>query len=243
MRRTAIPELFLGLLAIGAAVVLTALVISGTVRDVRHTRDTLSVTGSARKPISANLVNWSLSITGEAKTRAVAARRLRREAVAVRAFLRQAGVPAAAITPSVVTSEKVVERLSKKRTRTYFTAGQRLDVSTRQIDVVESVAVRLGDLLERGIEVSAEPLAYISTELTQAKLAALTSATDDARRRAEILVHGLGGKLGGMRSSSLGVYQVTPRNSTEVSDYGINDTSSREKDVTAVVQATFAVKR
>ncbi len=243
MRRTAIPELFLGLLAIGAAVVLTALVISGTVRDVRHTRDTLSVTGSARKPISANLVNWSLSITGEAKTRAVAARRLRRDAVAVRAFLRQAGVPAAAITPSVVTSEKVVERLSKKRTRTYFTAGQRLDVSTRQIDVVESVAVRLGDLLERGIEVSAEPLAYISTELTQAKLAALTSATDDARRRAEILVHGLGGKLGGMRSSSLGVYQVTPRNSTEVSDYGINDTSSREKDVTAVVQATFAVKR
>ncbi len=243
MRRTAIPELFLGLLAIGAAVVLTALVISGTVRDVRHTRDTLSVTGSARKPISANLVNWSLSITGEAKTRAVAARRLRRDAVAVRAFLRQAGVPAAAITPSVVTSEKVVERLSKKRTRTYFTAGQRLDVSTRQIDVVESVAVRLGDLLERGIEASAEPLAYISTELTQAKLAALTSATDDARRRAEILVHGLGGKLGGMRSSSLGVYQVTPRNSTEVSDYGINDTSSREKDVTAVVQATFAVKR
>jgi hypothetical protein len=28
-----------------------------------------------------------------------------------------------------------------------------------------------------------------------------------------------------------------------VSDYGINDTSSREKDVTAVVNATFAVKR
>jgi uncharacterized protein len=243
MRRTAIPELFLGLLAIGAAVVLTALVISGTLRDIRHTRDTLSVTGSAHKPISANLVNWSLTITGEAKTRALAARRLRRDAVAVRAFLRQAGVPGPAITPSVVTSERVVERLSKKRTRTYYTAGQRLDVSTRQIDVVEGVAVRLGDLLERGIEVSAEPLAYISTELTQAKLDALTAATDDARRRAEILVHGLGGKLGGMRSSSLGVYQVTPRNSTEVSDYGINDTSSREKDVTAVVQATFAVKR
>jgi len=27
-----------------------------------------------------------------------------------------------------------------------------------------------------------------------------------------------------------------------VSDYGINDTSSRDKDVTAVVSATFAVK-
>jgi hypothetical protein len=46
-----------------------------------------------------------------------------------------------------------------------------------------------------------------------------------------------------MRSSSQGVFQITPRDSTEVSDYGFNDTSSREKDVNAVVSATFAVNR
>ena len=46
-----------------------------------------------------------------------------------------------------------------------------------------------------------------------------------------------------MRSSNQGVYQVTPRDSTDVSDYGINDTTSREKDVNAVVSATFAVSR
>jgi hypothetical protein len=45
-----------------------------------------------------------------------------------------------------------------------------------------------------------------------------------------------------VRSAQLGVYQVTPRNSTEVSDYGINDTTSRDKDVTAVVSVTFAVR-
>lgn len=45
-----------------------------------------------------------------------------------------------------------------------------------------------------------------------------------------------------MRATSLGVYQITPRDSTEVSDYGVNDTSSRLKDVRAVVSATFAVK-
>src|SRR2546430_17515667 len=83
---------------------------------------------------------------------------------------------------------------------------------------------------------------FRSTELTKAKLDALQAATDDARQRAEILIHGLGGKLGAMRSSSLGVYQITPRDSTEISDYGVNDTSSREKDVMATVSATFAVK-
>ena len=72
---------------------------------------------------------------------------------------------------------------------------------------------------------------------------ALAAATTDARRRADILVRGLGGSLGGMRSSSLGVFQITPRNSTDVSDYGINDTSTRDKQVTAVVSATFDVKQ
>jgi hypothetical protein len=238
----ALPELFLGLLSIGAAVVVTALIISGTVHDAKHTRDTLSVTGSARKPISADLVRWSLTVSSSAPTAAPAAKRLRRESALVRKFLRSAGISPAAISPSVVTQEAVVEQLPRHRHRTHYVVYQSLDVSTRNIDVVEAAATRLGTLIERGIGVSAEPLAYISTELTQAKLDALEAATDDARKRAEILVHGLGGKLGAMRSSSLGVYQITPRDSTEISDYGVNDTASREKDVTAVVSATFAVK-
>ncbi len=114
---------------------------------------------------------------------------------------------------------------------------------TSQIDVLEQVAPHLVELVEREIDVSAEPLEYLSTELTQQKHAALEAATQEVRRRAELLVRGLGGSLGRMRNSSLGVYQVTPRDSTAVSDYGINDTSSREKDVTAVVTATFDVKR
>jgi hypothetical protein len=41
----------------------------------------------------------------------------------------------------------------------------------------------------------------------------------------------------------LGVYQITPRNSTDVSGEGISDTSTRSKDVTSVVSVTFAVDR
>jgi len=40
----------------------------------------------------------------------------------------------------------------------------------------------------------------------------------------------------------MGVFQITPRYSTMVDDYGINDTSSRLKDVTAVVGAEFRLK-
>src|SRR6266702_3176717 len=90
----ALPELFLGLLSIGAAVVLTA----------------LSVTGSSRKPISSDLVRWSLTVSDDASSAAVAARHLRTESAAVRSFLRRAGISAASISPAVVTSEAIVEQ-------------------------------------------------------------------------------------------------------------------------------------
>jgi hypothetical protein len=238
----AVPELFLGLLSLALAAVWVAHMFAGTIHDAHHARDTLTITGSARKPITSNLVRWSLSVSGVARTPQDAARTMRRSVTAVEAFLHNGGVPASALAESVVESETIVTRNSKKKTSTTYRVSQGLGVSTTKIEVVEGVATRLADLIERGIDVSADPLEYISTDLEQAKLDALQAATEEARHRADILVGGLGGKLGAMRSSSLGVYQITPRDSTDVSDYGINDTSTRDKDVTAVVTATFAVK-
>ena len=40
----------------------------------------------------------------------------------------------------------------------------------------------------------------------------------------------------------MGVLQITPAYSNEVSDYGINDTSSLLKDITAVVTVEFEVE-
>lgn len=242
-RHFAIPELFLGLLAIAVAGVIIANSVNGTIHDARHARDTISVTGSARKPISSNLVRWTVSVSHESPKAATAARLLRGEVASVRAFLVRQGIPAAAISPGVVYAEQQVAVLPHHRRRISYRVSQSLNMSTHKLDVVEQAATRVGLLIAQGVDVSAEQPAYISTELTKAKLDALAAATADARQRAEILVKGLGGKLGPMRKSQLGVYQITPRDSTEISDYGINDTTSREKDVNAVVTATFAVKR
>jgi uncharacterized protein len=240
-RPVAIPQLFLGLVAIGAAVVLTAHITAGAIHDVRHRGDTITVTGSAKKPITANLVRWAVTVEDTASTAAPAAVQLHADLADVEKFLRAAGLPQQDMSLEVVETEQQVDRPTKHTKIVTYRVYQTIDVTTQRIDAVERVSTRLGDLIERGIDVSAEPLAYISTHLTQAKFDALAAATVDARRRAEILVQGLGSHLGRMRSSSLGVYQITPRDSTEVSDYGVNDTSTRDKDVTAVVSATFNV--
>jgi uncharacterized protein len=243
MRSPVVPELFLGLLSLAVAAVWIGHIFASTIHEAKHTADTISITASARKPIGSNLVQWSLNVDGKAATPVYAAHRARRAGTALVAFLRGAGIRADAISPRVVQSDEIVTRVNKRLTRTTYVVSQSFEVSTQDIDTVQNAAARVGTLLEQGLAVSAQPLAFVSTDLEEAKLQALSAATAEARRRADILVKGLGGKLGRMRASSLGVYQITPRNSTEVSDYGISDTSSRLKDVTAVVSATFAVKQ
>jgi hypothetical protein len=241
VRIHAVPELFLGLLSLAVASVWIGHIFASTIHDAKHAHDTITITGSARKPIGSDLVQWELSVRGQAATQVDAAREARTAGRSLVTFLRRAGIAPRDNSPEVVQSDVVTTRVDKKHTKTTFVVSQGFGVSSRRIDVVAAAATRLGALLEQGVDVSAEPLAYISTNLQAAKLDALAAATAEARRRAEILVKGLGGHLGRMRASSLGVYQITPRNSTEISDYGVNDTSSRLKDVTAVVSATFAV--
>jgi hypothetical protein len=241
VRIRAVPELFLGLLSLAVAAVWIGHIFASTIHDAKHAHDTITITGSARKPISSDLVQWELEVKGEAGTEVAAAYQARTAGIALVAFLRKAGIARNDISPEVVQSDIVTTRIDKKHTRTTYVVSQGYGVSSRQIDVVQAAATRLGTLLEDDVDVSAQPLAFISTNLQAAKLDALAAATAEARRRAEILVKGLGGHLGRMRASSLGVYQITPRNSTEISDYGVNDTSARLKDVTAVVTATFAV--
>jgi hypothetical protein len=45
-----------------------------------------------------------------------------------------------------------------------------------------------------------------------------------------------------MRSARGGIFQSTEPYSTEVSDYGIYNTSARQKDVTVTVTAEFGVR-
>src|ERR687887_1201377 len=114
----------------------------------------MSVTASAHEPIGSNLVKWTLDVSNEGSIAAPAATRLRRDVLAVRAFLRQAGIPGAAIRRSVVTSEAFTVKLSKRQQRTVHRVTQQLLVSTSEIDIVERAAPQVGSLIERGVGVA-----------------------------------------------------------------------------------------
>ena len=51
-----------------------------------------------------------------------------------------------------------------------------------------------------------------------------------------------GSSVGKVKQVKMGVFQITPPDSTDVSDYGMNDTSTIDKKVTAVANVVFKVK-
>ena len=51
-----------------------------------------------------------------------------------------------------------------------------------------------------------------------------------------------GNHVGKISSVKMGVFQITPSDSTDVSDSGYSDTTAIEKKVTAVANVTFKIK-
>ena len=140
-----------------------------------------------------------------------------------------------------ITVNQTQRQVARKQFVTEYLLAQSFQVTTHDLRSLESSAASVSTLLEQGLTLTVGRISYVSTELSNARLKALQAATRNASDRARIIVEGVGGQLGGVRSASLGVYQIVPRNSNQISDYGINDTSTKEKDVIAVVSVTFGV--
>ncbi|MDD2484170.1 MAG: SIMPL domain-containing protein, partial [Eubacteriales bacterium] len=65
----------------------------------------------------------------------------------------------------------------------------------------------------------------------------------DAKKRAEMISENAGSSLGELKYADMGVIQISPLYSNEVSDYGMNDTYSLEKEITAIVHCEFDIKK
>jgi hypothetical protein len=243
-----LPQVLIGLLAVAVTVPITAAIVMNGIRDVKGSRDTIVVTGSAKQPITADLASWFVSVSSRERTPAAAARSENAKAAAVDEFLRKAGLADDVSKPPLDVQETTIQvptGLAKPRfrpVRAWF-VEQSFDVQTEKIDALVRAAAGVDRLLLQGVDLTVGQIRYLSTKLRKAKFAALRLATADAEERASTIAEGLGGHLGAVRSVRLGVYQITPRNSTDVSGEGILDVSTREKDVTAVVSVTFAVNR
>ncbi len=240
------PQLFWGLVVVGVALVIAALAGSAAVRDVKRANDQIMVTGSARRPIRSDFVVWRVSVSSQRDGMAPAYQEVQKFADRARAFLRAQGIADSLITTVALETERLPE-ISFNGRETGKVLGYRLtqsfDVRSADVEGITRIARAVNDLITEGVPVASRPPQYLYTKLADIRIAMLSEATKDARARAVEVAKAAGSEIGALRRADMGVFQVTPRHSTEISDYGMNDVSSVEKDITAVVHVTFAVER
>jgi hypothetical protein len=204
----------------------------------------ITVTGSARKRIKSDLVIWRAGVSYEAPALAEAYRSLSEAVPRVKTYLVGKGIPENQITISSISSQTLHGKASdgsETAEVTGYSLRQELSVRSNDVDKIEKIAREATELINQGILIESMPPAYTYTQLGSLKIEMLAEAAKDAKVRAEQIAQSTGSSIGSVRTARMGVLQITAADSNEVSDSGMNDTSSIDKDITAVVNIGFGV--
>jgi hypothetical protein len=98
------------------------------------------------------------------------------------------------------------------------------------------------DLISLGISPQSSTLEYFYSGIDALKHDLLAGASADARTRAGEIVMGTERSVGALTAARAGVFQIREPYSTEVAGYGMHSTSTRKKEITVTVHATFALR-
>jgi len=230
-------------LALG--LVLSSMVFGWFFAKSRKGDEMITVTGSARKRIKSDLVVWNAVVTYEAPKLADAYRSLSESVPRVKQYLIGKGIPENEITISSITTttlRRTEENGQESSEITGYSLRQQLEVRSADVDKIAQIAREATELINQGILIESNSPQYLYTKLGDLKVEMLGEAAKDAKTRAERIAASTGNSIGTVRSAKMGVMQITAADSTEVSDAGISDTSTIDKDITAVVNIGFAVE-
>jgi hypothetical protein len=230
--------------ALAIGLILSSLILGYSYQSKKDSDESVQVTGAATKRIVSDLVTWTAGLSYNASELSTAYGRLSTNIPAVKEYLIENGMTEDEITVSAISSSTQYRKDGNGNSTNElmgYTLSQRIQVRSNKVKVVAKIARESTKLINKGILIESESPEYFFTKLGELKIEMLGEAAKNARIRADQIASNTGSSVGTIRSARMGVMQITAADSTDVSDYGINDTSTIDKDVTAVVKATFAV--
>jgi hypothetical protein len=235
----------------GVALVLAALVIGGSgafglmaVADglAQRSGDGVTVTGSARIEVDADRAVWTINAYEQAGNVAAAVERVEFSIATVTDYLLSGGVPMELIELDGLstsinylwTDQGMTSEIAS------YSAFRTLRVRSDDVAQIDRLSRDFGQLLTTGIGVTAYQPEYLISDLPALRPQLQASAVEDALTRAEAMLTVVGGEVGTVRSIRSGPFQVSAPDSVDVSDYGMYDTSTIRKSVSATVSVTFS---
>jgi len=221
----------------------TFIAVTGIV-EIKGNRS-ITVVGSAKQQIRSDLIEWEGSFSCQSQFLPEAYARLKTDSEKIKKYLQEKGLGESDIIFTSIDINQIHEINSYGQYTeniTGYRLYQRVKISSGDVDRISKIAREATELINENVEFQSFQPRYYYTKIADLKVSMLGEATKDAKNRAEQISKNTGSSIGALKSAKMGVFQITPLYSTEVADYGINDTSSLDKEITAVVTCTFEMK-
>lgn len=228
-------------LAMGFSI--AAYLLSNAIRSIRQETG-IKVKGYAEMPITSDLAKWSVRVSSRDPNIKVAYAKVEGDIKTVAAKMKELGVREAdfKVGTAYTTEERGVDEKGNATNHIeFYRVTQSIWVETAAVGDVHNQQKELSGLIKEGVELGINAPAFTYSKLEASKIELLGQASGNAYERAKVMVTKTGSKIGSVKSASQGVFQIVPRNSTDVSDSGTYDVSTIDKTVKAVVTMEFDV--
>ena len=239
-----------GMFCLGATlalgVVLSSQSIGNAIVRIKMQDAPIQVKGVAEIEVVSDRATWRGTVRARAKTLSQAFEILETGTNKLRAMLVAHEFKADEINACEVDTTIVFAKNSKAENTNViesYVLSQGTTVRTMNVVSVRDLAFRATDLIKEGVEIDSGAPAYYVSILDSIKMTLLEKATQNGYERASLLARGSKSEVGGLISASQGVFQIVPVGSTDISDYGVSDTSTINKTVKAVVTLAYQIEQ
>ena len=200
----------------------------------------IRVVGQGVKTITSDIIKWNMSInrTTNVAYKSEGPSWIQEDLIKVKKYLASNGIEEKDILVEPVSSYANYGNNGV----TGYSFSQRIEVKSGDIEKIEKLALDNKALAKQDIYLQYSDLEYFVSNLAELKAEMLALATVDAKARAEEIAKSSGNKICGLLSAKTGVFQIRKPLSMDISDYGIYNTSSKEKEIAVTVNATFKIK-
>jgi hypothetical protein len=235
-------------LVLGIAVVAGTLITTQSLNYIKtFNTSLLTVTGQAQMNVTSDQVKWTANYFVNTAPDALQTgyAQMATDQAAVQSFLQGQGIATSEITIAPVTMSQIYVDCAQNPAACgkFNIAGYRLEqtvtVQSSDVQGITRVAQNVTPLIGQGVSFSTQSMEYYYTKLADIRAKLLAQATGEAQQRAQQIAAATGRQVGQLVSVQTQPLQLTPVNSAQVSNSGQYDTTTIEKQLTAIVQAQF----
>lgn len=245
-------------LVIGVALLLTAFILGTAFKNRNENLDSISVIGLGTKDFVSDEILWSGSFTTIRMDIKTAYSKIVNDQKIVTDFFISKGFNSNEFSFGAVNFQKKYKEVRIENPNNPdqnqieqvfegYEATQTIIFSAKKnpqmMKKIEAVSNKTSELINSGIELSSNSIQYTYSDLPSLKQSLIEKATKDASERANKIVNTADGKIGKLKSASMGVFQITGQGSTEEDSYGgINDIYSKNKTARITVRLEYGLE-